>query len=557
MNTSAQSAKLLVTTAIAYANGAPHAGHLYESILADALRRIHILAGKTVKLLTGTDEYGKKIQQTAAAALCTPIDLCNKNAAIFAEVYSALMVKYDYFIRTTQEIHTKTVRSIIADIMKTHPGAIYLTEYTGYYSIREERFISPFEAESTKFCDPVTGTKYEIMSEPTYNFKLSKFRCAVDDIFGQHDPHEQHNQYDHSNHSNNCLISPKSFATEILERSANLEDLSITRTSFDWGIPFGNTIRLNDDNVIDDKSTNNTSAEPAQSNHVVYVWFDALINYITGAKILFGDISDNTYMNVGADSYLHVIGRDILWFHAVIYPCILNAAGLWKDIKNNFKIIVHGHVLDESGRKMSKSVGNVITSETLLQKCPIAAIRFYLLSKAVGGDIPLSIVGVNTLYNDVFVKDFGNLFQRIVGITRPIQAQVNAILAQLGQENSSGAIKSLNAVINDAAEDPSILIRHAMGIVHKCNKTIAEMMPWKMGVDHRAEFIVQIAPDFAAILCLFWVVTDQVIDLLQYLGWHGLLTSGRPDIGLIMPANLQFKIVDGQTNIIAFHRAFI
>ena len=363
----------LVTTAISYTNGSPHLGHLYGLYVADYTKRILCIRGDNVKLSTGTDEYGKKIQQAAEAAQITPQELCNINSDKFKQLTISAGVSFDRFIRTTDADHRELVKD---SLLRAQPD-IYKAAYKGLYNVREESFVSETDAALTDFKDPVTGVPYEIVEQEAYIFLLSKFQAKIKDI------------------SERTVVQKKALAT-LQDRLTDLKDLCITRpkSEFTWGIDF----------VLDD-------------SHIVYVWFDALLNYITGRNSLFPSISD-------VDT-IHVIGKDIVWFHAVIYPAILESCGY--PLFNT--ILVHGHVLDEKGQKLSKSLGNTIDPNELLATYPLDAIRFYffLEHNHNGEDIKFSRERLVLLYNTILINQFGNLFQRVYKIVNGVVDLINAI----------------------------------------------------------------------------------------------------------------------------------
>jgi methionyl-tRNA synthetase len=363
----------LFTTAIAYTNGDPHIGHLYEVILADFISKVSKMVTPTF-LLTGTDEHGKKIENTAKSLGIVPRSLCDEKSLLFKKMCDHFQVKYDYFVRTTDESHKDVVKDAIFSSFSQ--SDIYKDKYDGWYSTREESFVTEKQAKEDNYNDPVSGIPYEKLSEETYNFRLSKFSDNKDDL---------------------NIIVPQNMALTCLPRLTNLKDLCITRPLSDthqWGIPF-----------------------PLDKNFLVYVWFDALLNYVSGCKKMFDSPPEQIF---------HVIGKDIVWFHAVIYPAILRSSGLDKYLPK--RILVHGFVVDEKGNKMSKSVGNVVSVSDIKSKYSIDAIRFYLICETtLGEDIPFSEKRLVELYNNELIKDYGNLFQRIMGIVRPYQDKIGSI----------------------------------------------------------------------------------------------------------------------------------
>lgn len=354
---------MYITTAIAYTNGAPHIGHAYEFVSADILARHHRAMGRKVYTLTGTDEHGQKIASTAASLNISPLELCDRNAFCFQQLNQKLNIHCDNFIRTSDPKHIQIVQSIFTQLLDQDD--IYLDKYCGWYNPREEKFIPETEAKSTNYLDPLTFQPYEKIREESYFFRLSKYQKRIRDCITKD------------------FISDtyRSFILNRLETP--LQDLSITRTSFNWGIPV-----------------------PHDPKHVIYVWFDALCNYISGQKC------DNLAWDVyGAP--IHVIGKDILWFHSVIWPAMLLALNLPLPCA----LIVHGFVNDEKGIKMSKSLNNVVDPGTLLTKYPPDTIRYSFIRMGVyGQDVNFSELQVKACHNSELADWYGNLVCRVFSL---------------------------------------------------------------------------------------------------------------------------------------------
>lgn len=393
--------KVLLTTAISYTNGSPHIGHLYEAILGDFIKRVYEIMSFDVKLLTGTDEHGKKIQTTAQACGINPIELCDKYSEEFKQMNNLIGSSYDYFIRTTELAHKELVSKSIELILKknisnykSNSNTIYLGEYSGYYNMREECYITELQASQTNYLDPLTFKPYEIVKESTYYFVLNKFTNIINKTIDK--------------------IEPANLRDEIrLRVTKGLDDLSISRTSFTWGIPLPITLNTFDKTDTTIISNNN------DNSHIIYVWFDALLNYITGKNILFPN--EPIESNIKS---IHIIGKDILWFHSVIYPAILEACGYTDSFP--YKIVTHGFVTDKDGRKMSKSLGNVISNEKLLKTYPIEAIRYYFITNTImGEDFKFDSINLVNMYNNILIKGFGNLFQRLLKVLKPVQIEIN------------------------------------------------------------------------------------------------------------------------------------
>lgn len=355
--------EFFLTTAINYTNGKPHLGHAYEVVIADFIARWHRLEGDNVFLLTGTDEHGQKIADTAKSQALSPIELCDKYVIEFKMLNQLLQINYTRFIRTTEELHKVTATRLWKLV---EPHDIYLSEYRGWYSTREERFYTLAEAEAVNYLDG-TAPLSEV-SEPSYFFRLSKY---------------QNKLIDHIE-ANSDFIYPPERRNEILERLKEpLLDLSISRTKVKWGIPI---------------------PDPGAEDHVMYVWFDALANYLSGVDALGIESGPSRWP---AD--LHLIGKDIVWFHAVIWPCMLFSAGL----PLPRQIICHGFINASDGRKMSKTWGNVVDPVEVIKKYGSDAFRFFCLSEgSFGSDINFSFDIVKERYNGELANNLGNLVQR-------------------------------------------------------------------------------------------------------------------------------------------------
>lgn len=364
-----------ISTAISYCNAPPHIGHVYENIIADFLKRQFELLGRDVKLMTGTDEHGKKIQTMAEKDNKVPKEFCDQMVKYFIEMNGKYNINYDHFLRTTDEYHKNLVQHFIKKSYEN--GDIYKGEYKGYYSIREESFVTDETAKINDYKDPVTNQPYDYIIEESYFFRMSKYLEKIKEIIDTlHPP-----QY-------------KQIISERLEKLDELKDLSISRTSFDWGIPF-----------------------PGDEEKIVYVWFDALFCYLSSMIQLYG--TDNK-----PDKIIHIIGKDIVWFHNIIYTAMLKSV-----CKEYYPttILVHGFITDKDGKKMSKSVGNVISPQDL-DKYPTDAIRFYVLTEtSLGDDLNFSVEKMMDKYNCILINEFGNLVQRIGNLVYDYKNDINKL----------------------------------------------------------------------------------------------------------------------------------
>ncbi len=365
--------KFYITTAISYPNGVPHIGHAYEAIATDTIARFERLDGKDVYFLTGTDEHGLKMKQTAAKEGMTPRELADRNAKRFREMAGVLGLSNDNFIRTTEERHYRSCEEIWRRMEKA--GDIFLKNYGGWYSVRDEAFYA--ESETVVGPDNVRrgpqGTPVEWTEEETYFFRLS----AYEDKLLRH--YEE----------NPDFILPPERRNEVVSFvKGGLEDLSISRTTLDWGIPVP-TSRQEGDNA---------------PSHVMYVWVDALTNYITGVG--FPDETAKLWHYWPAD--VHVIGKDILRFHAVYWPAFLMSAG----IERPKRVFSHGFVLSK-GEKMSKSIGNVVDPFDLVHAYGLDPVRYFFLREVnFGHDGNYSPEAIANRINADLANDLGNLAQR-------------------------------------------------------------------------------------------------------------------------------------------------
>jgi len=478
---------ILITTAISYTNGNPHIGHLYESVLADFLKKSFELFSN-VKLLTGTDEHGKKIESTAKSLSITPMELCNLNSQKFKSLNDKLGVNYDHFIRTTDDIHKKLVKE---SLLKSHQSNdIYLSKYSGYYNVREECFVSDIDASQTNYNDPMTGKPYEKIIEESYFFRLEKYKDHIVNLLDK-----------------KLIIPSNRFSFD--NRIDELKDLSISRTSFEWGIVFD--INPNEGIVFD--------INPNHNKHIVYVWFDALLNYVTGAKILYSD-------DQLIEKTIHLIGKDIIWFHSVIYPAILKSCGYDKFQASN--ILVHGFILDKDGIKMSKSLNNVIEVDYLLTKFPIDAIRYYFIMETIWGeDIKFNEDRIKELYNNQLIKGFGNLFQRVFTLIRPIQNEINQSLINYNyidkRKDFINKIRSFVEEYNHNAYKEELL-----SLFQLANKELTDSKPWDKSVspENKIRLLIDqiIYLDFIMIL-LKPIIPNKIKELKNFLGWNDLDNS--------------------------------
>jgi methionyl-tRNA synthetase len=356
--------RFFVTTPIYYVNDLPHLGHAYTTVAADALARFMRLDGYRVKFLTGTDEHGQKVAASARAAGVSPQEFVDRISASFREMTRLLGISNDDFIRTTEPRHQRAVEAIWRELERR--GEIYLGRFSGWYSVRDEAFYGESELKDGK---APTGAEVEWVEEENYFFRLSRWGERLLAYY----------------EANPDAIGPKSRRNEVLSFvRSGLNDLSISRTGFSWGIPV-----------------------PGNPRHVVYVWLDALTNYISA--IHYPEL-ENPEFSTFWPADLHLVGKDILRFHAVYWPAFLMAAGLAPPRR----VFAHGWWTVE-GEKMSKSLGNFIPPERLVGTYGRDAVRYFLLRELpFGSDGDFSHRAVVARLNGDLANDFGNLAQRVL-----------------------------------------------------------------------------------------------------------------------------------------------
>jgi len=423
--------RFYITTPIFYVNGDPHLGTAYAVILADAIARWHRLLGEEVLFVTGTDEHGLKIAQSAAQHGVTPQEWVDRTATEFQRAWDSLDVSYDDFVRTTQPRHHETVQAFLGGIYER--GDIYLGTYEGLYCVRCEAYYQPDELEDGTRC-PVHHVACEHMHEENYFFRLSRYQEPLLAYYAGHPD----------------AIVPETRRNEVLRFiEGGLSDISITRTSIDWGVRV-----------------------PWDPRHVFYVWYDALINYLT--VLDYG--RDPERMATWWPSVHHLLGKDILRFHAVWWPAMCMAAG----IDPPRRLIVTGWLLNE-GEKMSKSLANQIDPLAVARTLGPDALRHYLVrSSAIGPDWDVSLEALVMLYNAELANGLGNLVARIVALilqraeatapSAPPEPPAPLELAQALEEARAGWERWR----------PNDAIDAAIGLVHRLNAYLEATEPWRL-----------------------------------------------------------------------------
>jgi len=431
--------KFYITTAISYPNGVPHIGHAYEMLATDALARFKRLDGYDVHFLTGTDEHGIKMVQTAAREGISPRELADRNVPRFQAMTTALDCSNDDFIRTTEPRHRAASQAIWERMQAA--GDIYKDVYAGWYSVRDEAYYA--ESETELRADGVRygpqGTPVDWVEEESYFFRLSAYQ---DHLLAHFEAHPD-------------FIGPDERRNEVVSFvKGGLKDLSISRTTFDWGIPV-----------------------PGDPKHVMYVWVDALTNYITGVG--YPDTDGESFRRYWPAD-LHVIGKDIVRFHAVYWPAFLFSAGL----EPPKRVFAHGFLFNR-GEKMSKSVGNVIDPFSLVEHYGVDPVRFFFLREVpFGQDGNYSHEAIVNRINADLANDLGNLAQRSLSM---IAKNLDGVLPEPGaltadDEAILAAADALLPVCREAFDSQQIhaALNAIWAVVADANRYFAKEEPWRL-----------------------------------------------------------------------------
>jgi methionyl-tRNA synthetase len=429
--------KFYITTPIYYVNARPHIGHTYTTVVCDAIARRQRMMGVDTCFLTGTDEHGQKIERSAAAAGCSPLEFVAKISGEFRALWDRMKISYDDFIRTTEPRHVRGVQALFTRLQER--GYIYKGSYSGQYCVFDELYV---DAVGPGAPCPECGRPTETVHEENYFFKLS----AMQDRLLQH------------YRDNPEFIRPETRRNEVIAFvRSGLRDLSVSRTSFKWGIPV-----------------------PGDPQHVVYVWLDALANYLTAIGFGSDDPADQQKLARYWPADVHMIGKEIVRFHCVYWPAFLLAA----DLPLPRSIIAHGWLLFEES-KMSKSRGNIVRSETILDTLGGDALRYFLLREIVfGQDGSFSFDALVQRFNADLANDLGNLSSRTLSmITRYFEGEIpypspsehtpaDKIIAELAQKTIAGFHAQFEQFQFSRA------LETAWSLVAAVNKYIVENEPW-------------------------------------------------------------------------------
>ena len=433
-----------ITTPIYYPSGKPHMGHAYSSIISDVFARFKKIDGYNVHFLTGTDEHGLKIQRASEEYKMKPLEFCNKISKTFKNLCKILNLSNTDFIRTTEDRHKKSVQHLWKELEKS--GDIYLSKYSGWYSVSDEAFYNEDEIE-TKDGEKVSvnsGSRVEWVEEESYFFKLSKWQDKLLDYYEK----------------NPNFILPQSRKNEVVSFvKSGLRDLSVSRKSFSWGIKV-----------------------PSNEEHVIYVWLDALTNYISALK--YPDISNELYNNFWPAD-VHIIGKDILRFHAIYWPAFLLAA----KIPLPKRVYGHGWILSGE-EKMSKSKGNILDPLEIIDNYGLDPLRYYLIKEvSFGNDGNISKEKLEDCINSDLANNYGNFCQRVTAFAEkncnskvPDSVEFNEQDKNI-LDNFSNNIKTLRSYIDD--QKLNSYVDFIVNVLFDANKYFNDQEPWNKKNDKK------------------------------------------------------------------------
>jgi methionyl-tRNA synthetase len=472
-----------LTTPIYYVNDIPHIGHAYTTIAADAMCRYKRMKGYDVFFLTGTDEHGQKIQQSAAAKGLTPRELADRTVINFQDLWKALDISHDDFIRTTEERHYKTVRSIFQKLLDQ--GDIYKGKYEGWYCVPCETYVPESSMGEDKTC-PDCKRPLQMMEEESYFFRASKYVDRLLDYYEK----------------NVKGVMPRSRYNEIVSfLKGGVRDQSISRTTLKWGIPV-----------------------PGDDAHVVYVWFDALINYVTAC----GYLDDPEKFGKFWPNVRHLVGKDIIRFHCVIWPIMLLAAGVNPPVS----VFAHGWWTVE-GEKMSKSKGNVVDPFEMVGRYGADPFRYFLLREVPFGlDGDFSETALVGRINSDLANDLGNLLNRTLQMIDNFFEGVVPAPGEKGErereieERAAAVLAEVDEKVEDFAFDDAL--KSIWSFISRGNKYIDETMPWKLAKEGKTSELACVLATLYDILRLCALLVAPFIPGTAARIWEQLGLGGEP-----------------------------
>ena len=485
-----------ITTPIYYVNDRPHIGHIYTTTVCDVYARSMRFAGKDVFFLTGTDEHGQKVEKSAAAKGVTPKQLADENAAEFQRVLSTFQLTNDDFIRTTQPHHERQVQEFVKRLMDS--GDVYLGEFEGWYDEGQEEYYADTKAKELNYISPVSKRPLTRAKEHNYYFRLSAYQKALEECFAK----------------NPGVVRPEARRNEVLGRlREGVQDIPISRTNFTWGIPMP------------------AGSEPG---HIIYVWVDALFNYITALGL--GELATSSLQRDRAKYWpaaYHVIGKEILWFHAVIWPAMLMAL----KIPLPHCVYAHSFWISE-GQKMSKSLGNFIDLEAIqrhVAQYGLDAWRYYLATQGPLGaqDANFAAAHFHKTYTDELCNTIGNCASRV---TAMLGKYFDGVVPELNAEAKSRAVLPdfdwNSKTPRDVAEFGKFMERFelseasktALDLVRKVDLFVNSTEPFKVAKDpaRREELATILYQSLEAIriasLLLWPLIPNKIEELWRAMG---------------------------------------
>jgi methionyl-tRNA synthetase len=466
-----------ITTPIYYPSGKPHMGHAYSSIVADVFARFKKIEGFDVHFLTGTDEHGLKIQRAAEKKNMDPLEFCNEITQTFRNLSKTLNLSNTDFIRTTEDRHIKSVQHLWNLLEKN--GDIYLSKYSGWYSVSDEAFYAEDEVEikNNKKISISSGSLVEWVEEESYFFKLSKFQNKLLEFYEK----------------NPEFILPNSRRNEVIKFvKGGLKDLSVSRKSFSWGIKV-----------------------PTNKEHIIYVWLDALTNYISALNY---PNENNTLYKKYWPASIHLIGKDILRFHAVYWPAFLMSA----KISLPLKIYSHGWILS-GDEKMSKSKGNILDPLEIIDTYGLDPLRYYLIKEvSFGSDGTLSKGKLEDTINSDLANNFGNLCQRVTSFN---EKNCSSIVPEKNEFNKDD-LKILNKYSDNIAnlknamnkQDLNFYMNFIINSLFEANKYFNDQEPWKKKDDKkRLNTIVYTSLEIIRKICImiYPIIPETAVKALK------------------------------------------